>query len=138
MTMLEPEIYLFLFMLFFHVVDDYYLQGILASLKQRSYWTEHAPDKMYQHDYIVALVAHAFSWCVSIHIPVIIWWYVYGGFTPIAFLLNFIAQTAIHAIVDDLKANKRKINLITDQLVHVLQICVSFVLYYFVWFNNGR
>lgn len=138
MTMLEPEMYLFLFMLFFHVVDDYYLQGILASLKQRSYWTEHAPDKMYQNDYIVALVVHAFSWCVSIHIPIIIWWHVYGGFTPIAFLLNFIAQTAIHAIVDDLKANKRKINLITDQLVHVLQICVSFVLYYLVWFNNGR
>jgi hypothetical protein len=129
MTMLEPEMYLFLFMLFFHVVDDYYLQGILANLKQRSYWEERAPDKMYQHDYIVALVAHAFSWCVSIHIPVIVWWRLYGGFTPIAFLLNFIAQTAIHAIVDDLKANKKKINLITDQLVHVSQICVSFVLY---------
>lgn len=116
-------------MLFAHIVDDFYLQGILASLKQRSYWTEHAPDKMYQHDYIVALVAHAFSWCVSIHIPVIVWWRLCGGFTPIAFLLNFIVQTAIHAIVDDSKANKKKINLITDQLVHVSQICVSFVLY---------
>lgn len=123
---------LFIFMLFFHIVDDYYLQGILASLKQRSYWAEHAPDKMYQHDYIVALVAHAFSWCVNIHIPVIVWWCLYGGFTPIEFLLNFVVQTAIHAIVDDLKANKRKINLLTDQLVHVSQICVSFVLYCFV------
>ena len=27
-------------MLFMHVVDDYYLQGILANLKQRSYWEE--------------------------------------------------------------------------------------------------
>lgn len=135
MTKPEP-IYLILFMLFFHVVDDYYLQGILAKLKQRSYWKEHAPDKMYRHDYIVALIAHAFSWCVSIHIPVIVWWHLYGGFSIVMFLLNFVLQMAIHAVVDDMKANKRKINLIKDQLLHVLQICASFVLYYFVLFNN--
>lgn len=138
MTMLEPEMYLIIFMLFFHVVDDYYLQGILAKLKQRSYWKKHAPDEMYRHDHIVALITHAFSWCVSIHIPVMVWWHFYGGFSIVAFLLNFVLQIAIHAVVDDLKANKRKINLITDQLVHVLQICVSFVLYYLVWFNNWR
>ena len=31
------------------------------------------------------------------------------------------------AIVDDLKANKRKINLITDHLVHVCQIIITFI-----------
>ena len=37
-------------MVFGHIVDDYYLQGILASMKQKSWWKENAPDKMYEKD----------------------------------------------------------------------------------------
>ena len=36
-------------------------------------------------------------------------------------------------IVDDLKANKRKINLITDQSVHVCQIIITFIIYNIVY-----
>ena len=39
-------------MLFLHVVDDYYLQGILASMKQKSWWQKNAPDNLYNLFYI--------------------------------------------------------------------------------------
>ena len=32
------EIFMLLFMVFLHIVDDYYLQGILASMKQKQWW----------------------------------------------------------------------------------------------------
>ena len=41
----------------------------------------------------------------------------------------FVSNAIIHGIVDNLKANAKKINLITDQLIHLLQIIImSFVL----------
>ena len=46
---------LLLAMLFCHIVDDYYLQGWLASAKQKSWWKKNAPDKLYKNDYIMAL-----------------------------------------------------------------------------------
>lgn len=58
-------------MLFMHVVDDYYLQGILANLKQRSYWEEHAPDSMYRYDYLVGLLMHSLSWSFCIILPAV-------------------------------------------------------------------
>ena len=47
-------------MLFFHIVDDYYLQGFLASAKQKSWWEKNNPNPLYKNDYIIALVEHAF------------------------------------------------------------------------------
>jgi hypothetical protein len=40
-----------------------------------------------------------------------------------------IINTAFHAGVDDLKANKYRINLWTDQLAHIGQIIVTLALY---------
>lgn len=40
--------FVLLWTIFFHIVDDYYLQGWLASAKQKSYWKENAPDKLYE------------------------------------------------------------------------------------------
>lgn len=54
-------------MLFFHLFDDYKLQGILANMKQRSWWEKNAPDDLYKNDYIIALIEHAFSWTFMIH-----------------------------------------------------------------------
>ena len=39
-----------------------------------------------------------------------------------------IINMIVHAYVDDLKANKYKINLIEDQLTHLLQIWVTFII----------
>ena len=36
--------------------------------------------------------------------------------------LLFVGNVLIHMFVDDLKANKKKINLIQDQSIHMLQV----------------
>lgn len=114
-----------LFVMFFaHIVDDYYLQGILASLKQKSWWENQKSYKpMYKYDYIVALIMHAFSWSFMISLPIL-----YIGFTK-WIVVTIILNTIIHGIVDDLKANKHKINLIVDQSIHIVQIIITWVLF---------
>lgn len=47
-------------MLFCHIIDDYVLQGWLATGKQKDWWKTNAPDKLYKYDYIMALAEHAF------------------------------------------------------------------------------
>ena len=116
--------FIFLLMIFCHIVDDYYLQGWLASAKQKKYWEENAPDEMYKHDYIWALIMHSFSWAFMIMLP-------------IAFVMNFNINTdfvgmflwnvGIHALTDNAKANEKKINLIKDQIIHLMQIAATFV-----------
>jgi hypothetical protein len=109
-------------MIFCHIVDDYYLQGILASMKQRSWWEENYPQKSYSYDYIMALAMHAMSWAFMIMLPVA----AYMGFRPTnIFFVMLVGNSVIHAIVDDLKANKHKINLIVDQCIHLVQIFVT-------------
>lgn len=118
------KLFILFVMIFAHIVDDYYLQGILASLKQKSWWENQKSYKpMYKYDYIVALIMHAFSWSFMISLPIL-----YLGFTKwiaIAIILN----TIIHGIVDDLKANKGKINLIVDQSIHIIQIIITWILF---------
>ena len=113
-----------LFVMFFaHIVDDYYLQGILASLKQKTWWEHQKSYKpMYKYDYIVALIMHAFSWSFMISLPIL-----YLGFTK-SIAVAIILNTIIHGIVDDLKANKGKINLIVDQSIHIIQIVITWIL----------
>lgn len=117
------KLFILFVMIFAHIVDDYYLQGILASLKQKTWWENQKSYKpMYKYDYIVALIMHAFSWSFMISLPILQF-----GFTKwivVAIILN----TIIHGIVDDLKANKHKINLIVDQSIHIIQIIITWVL----------
>ena len=114
---------IFLTMIFLHIVDDYYLQGILAQMKQKKFWKEQAPDELYKYDYIWALIMHAFSWTFMIMLPLIF-------VSPIssAFYVIFVVNLAVHAYVDNLKANKHKINLWQDQLIHLAQIILTFII----------
>lgn len=113
---------LFICMFFCHIIDDYYLQGILASLKQRSWWEKNAPEDMYRHDYIMGLIMHSVSWSFMIMLPLL----VYFRFDPpAAFAVIWVVNAAVHGVVDDLKANKRKINLIQDQSAHIIQIIIT-------------
>ena len=114
-----------LFMIFCHIVDDYYLQGCLANLKQKSFWEKNAPDKMYKYDYIMALLMHSMSWAFMIMLPLLIY---FGLNPPVIFTVLWVINTAAHLIVDDLKANKRKINLIQDQTCHLVQIIVTLII----------
>ena len=116
--------FIFLSMLFCHIIDDYKLQPpLLNTLKQKDWWKENAPDKLYKHDYLMALAMHAISWSFMIQLPIA----VHNGFNVNPLFVEFFACNAcIHAYVDDLKANKHKINLITDQSIHIGQILITF------------
>lgn len=112
-------------MIFLHIVDDYYLQGILASMKQKKWWEQNAPNLLYKNDYKIALAMHSLSWAFMIMLPIAL----YAGFNIGTGFTNLLfANALIHGIVDDLKANKYKINLIKDQLVHIIQIWITFII----------
>jgi len=108
-----------------HFIDDFFLQGMcLSNLKQKEWWEQHAPDEKYKYDYLMSVSCHAMMWSISIMIPTMIsgnfiWWLI-----PI----NFI----IHATVDDIKANRHKINLITDQSIHFVQVILTYLVCY-IW-----
>ena len=111
----------FMLMLLAHLVADYSLQGWLADGKQKRWWQKcfgGATPPKYSHDYLTALVCHALYWSLMVCAP--LWW---SSLLAPAVALN----TAFHAWVDDLKANRLKINLTQDQLLHVLQIVVTFI-----------
>lgn len=117
-------------MLFCHIVDDYYLQGWLASAKQKKWWEQNAPNQLYKNDYIMALVEHAFSWTFMIHIPIIICSVVCGlQLNILLFITIFTIDWLIHTITDNAKANLMKINLIQDQWIHIAQIFVTWTIY---------
>ncbi len=123
------ELFILISMIFCHILDDYYLQGILAQLKQKQWWKEHIDNKKYDKDYIMALFCHSFSWSFSIQIPFLIL-----SFYVKVFSLNvilFVINLIVHMYIDDLKCNKFKINLIQDQLLHFLQIFITwFIIIY--------
>lgn len=118
--------FVFLWMVFFHIIDDYVLQApCLSSLKQKSWWKESAPDTMYKHDYIWALIMHSFSWAFMVMLPIA---YVQQFDASYKFAIIFAFNVAIHAFVDNMKANWKMINLWQDQAVHLLQIGMTFLL----------
>lgn len=120
-----------LFMLYFHILDDFLIQGILASMKQKSWWTENPEyNELYSNDYLAALIIHSISWAISINIPVII--YLCGTEMKLSFWILFLANIIIHAFVDNLKANKKTINLVVDQSIHFVQIIITYILLVFL------
>ena len=121
------SIFIILAMIFCHIVDDYYLQGCLASMKQKKWWQENAPQKLYKYDYIVALIMHSMSWSFMIMLPIAI---SMNLNVSALFAVVFIGNTIIHAVVDNLKANKLKINLVVDQSIHILQIIITYIILY--------
>lgn len=115
-----------LLMVFFHIIDDYRLQGILASMKQKEWWQEHVPQRLYRYDYIMALMMHSLSWSFMIMLPIAFATSLNVGEK---FIFVFIVNVVLHGFIDDLKANKKKINLIADQFLHLLQIMVTAIMY---------
>lgn len=121
------RLFVILWMIFFHVVADYNLQGWLASAKQKSYWEQSAPDKMYERDYIMALIMHSIGWTFMIMLPIA---YVQQFNVDIMFLVLFVGNVILHAIIDHMKANEKIINLWRDQCMHMIQIATTFMLLY--------
>ena len=119
-------IFVLLWMLFFHVVADYNLQGWLASAKQKTWWEENCKFEMYKYkyDYICALIMHSISWTFMVMLPIA---YYQGFDINKTFTILFIINTLSHAVIDDQKANRKTINLWHDQLFHIMQIILTFV-----------
>jgi len=111
---------------FLHIVDDFYLQGILASMKQKEWWEEHYNDELYRHDYIVALLIHSMSWSFMVHLPTLVYLYLNGRDLNF-FCFSLLCQSLSHALIDHAKANRHTINLVTDQMLHAFQITVILI-----------
>ena len=125
------NIFILLSMIFMHIVDDYYLQGILASMKQKVWWQKQESYKdLYKYDYVMALIMHSFSWAFMVMMPIA---FTMSFCVTIGFAAVFVVNAIVHCIVDNLKANMKKINLIEDQLIHILQIEITFVLFLVFW-----
>lgn len=127
------EIFMLLLMIFLHIVDDYYLQGILASMKQCGWWEKNAPDRKYKYDFIVALLMHAFSWTFMVMLPITITLLL----NPVAaalpvFIMVFFINWGIHMAIDHLKANVKVLNLVQDQTIHIIQIVLTWSLVFLI------
>lgn len=110
-------------MLFLHVLDDFGLQGIMKDLKTKAWWRKQTADPKYAYDYVPALLCHAFSWAFMVMLPLA----ALQDFRPDgAFFACLVLNVAVHAWVDDMKANRLKINLVQDQLCHMAQIAATF------------
>lgn len=121
---------IFLTMVFMHILDDYRLQGILASMKQKEWWEAQKEYKpLYKYDYIAALIMHSFSWSFMIMLPIAI---MLNFDISIGFVIALFVNMIVHCIVDDLKANKKKINLVVDQTIHIIQILITGLIFTFL------
>ena len=118
--------FILLLMIFCHIVDDYYLQGWLASAKQKQWWQDNAPQSLYKYDYLWALLMHSFSWSFMIMLPI---FFLNGFIVTLPLITVFVFNIIIHGFIDNLKANEYKINLWYDQLVHMSQIFCTWLLF---------
>ena len=123
-NILYMELKIFFLMILLHIIDDFHLQGILAKMKQKEWWKKQEGYKdLYENDYQTALMIHSLSWSIMISLPL---WFV--PIKPITLGIVVIINSFIHYYVDDLKCNKLKINLATDQNIHFFQILVTWLL----------
>lgn len=124
-----------------HVLSDFPLQTVgkpsLADLKQKAWWDELLDkgvadarygsdtarraarsrlERKYGRDHKAALWCHSLVWSALTFLP----FCTTPGWSAIV-----AANAWIHYIVDDLKANQLRINLLEDQTIHLLQIVLT-------------
>ncbi len=109
-------------MIYLHLIDDYKMQGWLASAKSKNWWITNSPypTEKYEYDYIIALLEHGFMNSFMVHIPVYLWLCQNEKILLISVLIFAI----IHSFIDYLKANCKMINLIQDQIIHIVLIVI--------------
>lgn len=130
--------FILLWMIFNHVIDDYFLQGILATLKQKDYWISESIKKeenfdksIYKYDYLMALFMHSFSWTFMIMIPLVIS-LKFVNVNMSIFIPIFVLNLMIHFFTDNAKANLKVINLCQDQFIHMVQIFTTWLIILFI------
>lgn len=115
-------------MFLLHFFADFNLQigAGLDKFKQKKWWKDQIDKeksvesmtrslRMYRHDYLCGLVCHGLYWSLVVCLPLLL----VGG---CAYAANALIQGLIHASIDHEKANKFKMNLIEDQIIHAVQI----------------
>ena len=115
--------FIFLLMIFLHIIDDFCLQGWMASAKQKDWWKENAPQELYKYDWLCALIMHSLSWAFMIMLPIAL---AQGFCIDGAFVRLFILNSMWHAWMDHKKANAKVANLWIDQVFHISQIATTF------------
>lgn len=111
-------------MLYMHIKSDFN-QGIIASMKQSKWWKDNYNNELYKNDYRIVLVIHSVEWSISILFFPVAHYILTGGDSIVVVIAAFIANVIIHTRVDDSKANRLTINLITDQVIHFIQISIT-------------
>lgn len=113
------KIFVLWLMIFMHIIGDWILQiDKMADLKQKKTWEKYGAR--YKYDYIVVLILHSLCWSFCIIAPLLI-----IQRNTILLSVWIIINTYIHSIIDNEKANKFSINLLADQLLHLIQIIVT-------------
>lgn len=140
--MLTYKAFIFITMVLLHILEDFHLQGILANMKQKSWWQSECvklgityDSSKYRHDHVISLIVHALENSIFITLPLIIDGLI-ATFTTnpnnslfIGWAFIIFANTVVHAIIDDFKCNSKGINLIVDQILHFIFIILFFSLY---------
>ena len=133
-------------MFFLHIIADFCVQNdFMAKFKQKSKWLDACFDEFrtyekaskmhdkYKHDYIPVLFVHAFSWAFITYLPLLHYVFYSKILMPETWCVFVLIQTFVHMYIDDQKCNKLKINLVVDQLLHLLQILSGGLL---IWMLN--
>ena len=112
------KLFILFLVIFCHIIADFHVQTeFMAKYKQKKEWEPYG--SLYKYDWIPMLIIHSFSWSFVTFISLIF-------FMPLtAWCAVILINTIIHFIVDDLKCNKLKINLIADQSLHIAQIMLT-------------
>ena len=151
METIRNPINLFWLCMLLHLISDYTLQGILASLKQKSWWKKEIEKTFgksplntvlppgtnirdhielptwYDDDWIAGLICHALMWSLFTFLPMM---FIVG---PRWFSGIIIVNTFIHAVIDHLKCNRiGTLNLCQDQILHVGQLMVTVLLVHII------
>ena len=125
--------FVFFIMLFMHTIADFVLQTTcLSDLKQIKKWNEFTKDMfdedveetMYRNDYVAALLTHSFMWSFMTFVPLLL-----IGQNYWLLILIIVVNSIIHLLIDNIKANFYLISLCTDQVWHINQILISFIIY---------
>lgn len=120
---------MFLISVLLHLIDDFVLQiACFNKLKQKQWWIKECKKENinftpYKNDYKVALFLHGLEWSIMISLPIIIM----GNCNDILLSIIVVVNAIIHAIIDHVKANLFKINLVIDQALHFLQIAFLYL-----------
>jgi hypothetical protein len=122
------EVFIMIAMFFLHIVDDFYIQGVLAQFKQKSWWEKNYPQDLYKNDYKIALIEHGFSWTFCIMLPIVFYYYINNIEFSMLFFFCLFLNVITHALIDHMKANLYMISLSVDQMLHFYQIFLTWLI----------